>query len=443
MAPGTPPPGHRLGIRPRQTLQATQRGRRVRRTHLPRHPLPDPPQGRRKTNNQEGRRGIMIFLGAGASAPFGINTSKELTALMREKLEDTNSDLLSAIDVFYKKSVDMEPNFEIMLTLLTAYTNPAQVNSIHHRIFARQHPKFKGNYSKIISDIQDEVCNTCTAPFIQGTANFIEPEKLEEIFSLTYDALFGVPLQVFTTRDILIFSTNYDPSIEIWSQKRNIECLDGTDNIIQNLEIKQVRRIEEHIEDLRNFQQTRGRPNRKLGLVRLHGSVWSYERTGGGSFYKFTRPRDKLLFPDLYEKIKSRKPLLIFPGQEDDLRIGRWDLYYQFLKEKLAGACLFIGYSFGHQVINEQIRSNLKTGRLLKIGIFAPDPRKLIKNLFRGDEIPKNKIVEIPGKFGTVDGLGQLTARWFEEYFHKNWSSGRQAADQSRRWQEENKKLYK
>ena len=49
---GTPPPGHRLGIRPRQTLQATQRGRQVRRTHLPGHPLPDPSHGRRQTNHR-------------------------------------------------------------------------------------------------------------------------------------------------------------------------------------------------------------------------------------------------------------------------------------------------------------------------------------------------------------------------------------------------------
>ena len=180
-----------------------------------------------------------------------------------------------------------------------------------------------------------------------------------------------------------------------------------------------------------------------MALVRLHGSVWSYQRTGDDVFLKFTRPRDKLLFPDLYEKLKSRKPVLIFPGQEDNLRIGRWDLYYQFLKERLTGHCLFIGYSFGHQVINEQIRSNLETGTLNKIGIFAPDPMKLVKNLFRGHDIPRGKIVEIPGKFGTEEGLGQLNTRWFGEYFHKSWSSGREVVDQSRLWQEENKKLYK
>jgi len=109
----------------------------------------------------------------------------------------------------------------------------------------------------------------------------------------------------------------------------------------------------------------------------------------------------------------------------------------------LAGNCLFIGYSFRHQVINEQIRSNLETGTLHKLGIFAPDTKKLINNLFRGRTIPRDKIVEIPGYFGTFEGLDQLNSRWFGEYFGKRWSSGRQAVDQSRLWQEENKKLYK
>ena len=54
MAPGAPPPGHLLGIRPRQTLQAAQRGRRLRRAHLPGHPLPHPTHGRRQTNSEEG-----------------------------------------------------------------------------------------------------------------------------------------------------------------------------------------------------------------------------------------------------------------------------------------------------------------------------------------------------------------------------------------------------
>jgi len=134
------------------------------------------------------------LLGAGASAPFGINTSKELTDLMRTKIESKKPGLLSEIDKFYKEYGDLEPDFETMLTQLTAYTNPAQVDSPHNSlIFARMHTKFKDDYSLLIDEMYKEVCKTCTSPFIKGTNNYLEPEKLEEVFTKTYDVLFGAP----------------------------------------------------------------------------------------------------------------------------------------------------------------------------------------------------------------------------------------------------------
>lgn len=56
MASGVLPPGHRLEVRRRQALQAAQHGRRLHGTHLPMHPLPNPPQSRRQTNHKEGTR---------------------------------------------------------------------------------------------------------------------------------------------------------------------------------------------------------------------------------------------------------------------------------------------------------------------------------------------------------------------------------------------------
>jgi len=155
----------------------------------------------------------MIFLGAGASAPFGINTSKELTTFMRNKIETRNPNLLSDIDSFYKENVGIEPDFEMMLTQLTAYTYPSQVDPTHHSlIFANMYSKYKDNYSQLINEMYNEVCSTCTAPFIQGTDKYLEPDKLEEIFTTTYDALIGMPWSRLGLKNTLIFSTNYDPS---------------------------------------------------------------------------------------------------------------------------------------------------------------------------------------------------------------------------------------
>jgi len=96
---------------------------------------------------------------------------------------------------------------------------------------------------------------------------------------------------------------------------------------------------------------------------------------------------------------------MIFPGEEDYLRIGKWDEYYQYFKESLRGPCLFIGYSFRHSVINEQVRNKLETGEISKLGIMAPDPSKLVKNLYKGNSSPDDKIKLRPGYFGTEEGL--------------------------------------
>ncbi len=375
----------------------------------------------------------MIFLGAGASAPFGINTSKELTNLIRRKIETKNSGLLSDIDNFYK---EIEPDFETMLTQLTAYTDPTQVDLNHQSLsFAGIYPEYKDDYSILIDEMYKEVCITCTSSFIQGTSKYLEPEKLEEVFTTTYDALFGMPLKKFGRR-ILVFSTNYDPSIEIWCQKRNMQLIDGTASI-ENPEIKRVILSDVHIKAVTGQTDTNA-----IGLVRLHGSIWTYNRSGDNGYYKFTRTEDRLMFPDLYQQIRKKHPSIIFPGQEDKLRVGRWDRYYQFFKSNLKGACLFIGYSFRHTVINEQIISNLETSNLTKLGVLAPDPDKLLSNLFRGRKIPEDKIVRLKGYFGEENGLKELNRKWFPEYYGQTFPTDTGMLKSIRQWQKEKKSLY-
>jgi len=184
------------------------------------------------------------------------------------------------------------------------------------------HPEYKDDYSDLIDEMYQEVRRTCTSPFIQGTSNYLEPEKLEEVFTTTYDALFGMPQSEFAKRNLLVFSTNYDPSIEIWCQKRNMICIDGTERI-ENPEVTRVMNIKDHIRSLEQFSaHTTSLNKRAIGLVRLHGSIWTYKKSSGDEFFKFTRPEDRILFPDLYEKMRTSHPSIIFPGQEDYLRIS-------------------------------------------------------------------------------------------------------------------------
>jgi len=315
--------------------------------------------------------------------------------------------LLDSIRQFlekYNKNFD----YENILTILTALTNPDEVNRDHYsRIFVDMYPNHKGDYAEIINKMYETVCNCCTAPFNQGTSKYLEPERLESIFEVTYDPLIGVFLSR-RGRGQLIFSTNYDPSIELWCQKRFLKCIDGT-NHTNNPEINQVRDSTYHLKEVREILNEKN--YEEIPLIRLHGSVWTYEFPSE-KMVKFTVPKDCLFFSDLYTDIIEQKPLLIFPGQEERLRRAQWDPLYQFFKEQLKGDCLFIGYSFRHDVINEPILDNLENEQITKLGILTPNPQKNLVNLFQGKRIPKNTVIEMPTKFGEPNAIVELDSKW-------------------------------
>ena len=100
----------------------------------------------------------MIFLGAGASKPFNIKTSPELTKILKEKITNENPNLLEDIITFDTEDVGIEPDFETMLTQLTAFTDPDQIASTHNSlIFVRQNQEYAGDYSEVIKDMYKEV----------------------------------------------------------------------------------------------------------------------------------------------------------------------------------------------------------------------------------------------------------------------------------------------
>lgn len=379
----------------------------------------------------------MIFLGAGASARFGIPTSPDLTREIGKIIRKNNPRLLDSIRKFldrYNKNF----NYENILTVLTALTNPDEVNRDHYsHLFVDMYPHHKGDYAEIISKMYEAVCNCCTAPFSRAMSEYLEPERLESIFEITYDPLIGVPLQRMSDvgKGQLIFSTNYDPSIELWCQKRFLKCIDGTIQI-NNPEINQVRNSTDHLEEVREVQNRKN--FEEIPLIRLHGSVWTYELPSA-KMIKFNVSKDRLAFSDLYHDLIRQKPVLIFPGQEERLRRAQWDPLYQFFKERLTDDCLFIGYSFRHDVINEPILDNLENERIKKLGVLAPNPKKNFANLFQERRIPKDKIIEMPAKFGDSDAIAELGFKWIPHmlglrYTQKgaflrnasNWKKGRE-----------------
>lgn len=280
------------------------------------------------------------------------------------------------------------------------------------RAFAKGHPQHKKDYVSIIDNVYSKIVNYCNIPFMSGEG-YLEPTELERIFRKTYD-LFTI------LGDEMIFTTNYDPSIEIWCQKRNIKIYDGTE-VTNNPEINSISSLaEKTVESGKTYFAYKEASS--LKLVRLHGSVWTYETTSGQKL-KMNRPKDRLLFTDLYSRLKKR-PCIIFPGQEPMLDSGDWDIYYQYFKKMLRRRCLIIGYSFNDELINKVFIDNLKKGRLDKIGIVDPNPDEVIKNLFRKEKVPEKQIIKLPVEFGSDYAVNQIYDKWITGVCKRSYNRG-------------------
>ncbi len=113
----------------------------------------------------------MIFLGAGASACFGIPTSPDLTKRIVRIIKQKNPSLLKDIRDFLRRN-NKDDNYENMLIILTALTNPSEVSRDHYSLFFRDtYPDHIRDYTEIIDKMHDIVCNCCTAHLIKEGAN--------------------------------------------------------------------------------------------------------------------------------------------------------------------------------------------------------------------------------------------------------------------------------
>lgn len=355
----------------------------------------------------------MIFLGAGASAPFNMPTSKELTRRLDDLLSDGYPDLLQKINTNLERR-GREYHYENILKLLYVVTDSTLVP---RNDWTQSFPKdygVKGDYSHIIDKMFDIIYDDLTSPLNKNSNKFLTHEKIEKIFNLTYDMLIGVPLM--SNQTDLVFTTNYDPSLEFWCQKRNIPYLDGTfkqenpDFSISHDNSTFLKGISGAIEP-----GPRGGPKIVVPIIRLHGSLLRYTSPSGTTL-KFNQLKDNLAYPDLYKDFIEQKPELILPGMEHLVQRGHWDVFHRSYEDNLRGDCLFIGYSFNHEEINDRIKYNLDNNNITRLGVFAPDPEKNLVRLFENENIPK-EVVRIKGKFGSKKGMDEFIDKWWSTSF--------------------------
>lgn len=382
----------------------------------------------------------MLFLGAGASKPFGIKTMEEMSIEFGDKVKwfpaderelyqsirnnlGTNN-LEDILTVLNDLSGEIVRNISVKYLLSIIYGLPSNIKDIME--LSLNHQKNIANVNNLKSFLSsiEEQC--------RGVKNIIEPSRLESFFNAytffgmdgkvstaikfgranlagelkskiirfvkenciikkykreniakIYDELFKIIKNLIENSNsspspitINIFTTNYDLIIEEYFKRKGEELYDG---FFFGNQWKP------------SSDYTGIIPGKKNTLFKLHGSINYYYE--GNEIVK----RD-ILFPTKTIDGIELKDSMIYPMREKEVYKDPFfesltRLKTSLLSEKI---CITIGYSFRDEHIQNIFFDAVKRNSKIKILLGNKNPNEVMKNL----EPIKGNIILIEGEFG-------------------------------------------
>jgi hypothetical protein len=382
---------------------------------------------------------MMLFLGAGASKPFGIKTMEE----MSEEFGNKADSLLNDEEKLYQEirsalgTNNLEDILSVSYDLGEKVLNPT-VRYLKSQFKKIASPKLEGDLKEVI----ELVSSTFTGIILEKNLpkvlqpkiiHFIkencvlqeEEERLRDIIGV-YDRLFDI-LKIKTS-SCDIFTTNYDLVIEKYYdlhtgeyylfrkkynyvEKRKISYTDGflfrvfKDSLITSV-------VNEDVWDPRRYDGAKYAYSGDipaLRLFKLHGSIDQYYQNGG-------IVKNDTLFPTKTVDGIELKDSMIYPMREKEVYKDPFFELFTRLKTSLLSEkiCIVIGYSFGDEHIRNIFFDAVKRNPKIKILYGDKNLDGVIKNL----EQIKDNIIPIEGEFGEEAFFERL-----EEEFEKCKSS--------------------
>jgi hypothetical protein len=285
---------------------------------------------------------ILLFLGAGASKPFGMPDMGVLTDIVLKKLKEKNitPSATSLIDSLIKKRIEefkIKPDIEAVLTCVDALCNPekgirdagpfATLISDQRSADKLTFGLKKSDWCKLSEEIRKIIRRTCFFP----SKEYMEKlEKTYDNFLDIFNIKPGNPLNVFTT--------NYDLCFERYCKKKKRRLYDCfSDNGYFDYEFKEAK----------GWQ-----------LYKLHGSSgWIItEECEKGDF------TNSYTLVEIGEETLSGKmvtDVMIYPTSEKYFSKSPYFELLNRLRDDLKnskfgdrGPCVVIGYSFRDIPIN-------------------------------------------------------------------------------------------
>jgi len=348
----------------------------------------------------------MLFLGAGASAAFGVPTLRKLT-------EDCDLLLLergfSPKTLHELKTSHIElgivPDFESVLTVLQVLASPqegirtAGPLAAYLAHFSSNWAPQRENIAEDIVEIKRMLTDKCLKVNIAEATKHYDRlfSTLAQVGSMTMGSyssnlLYGTPYDAkkvrLRTQDI--FTTNYDLIIE-----RYFDLGPMRDSLKTGFVQRATRSLFNPSE---GYDWTHDNTN----LVKLHGSIDQFITDAGiekrqaetnVGFYPSKVLREMMIFP-VHEKYVTRRP---------------WFDLYALFRERLSAeeVCIVIGYSFRDEAVNNAFIDRINEERAFKIVYIGGEMAQ--ENIDKVPEIAA-RTKTIPLEFGVHDEIvNQLT----------------------------------
>jgi len=327
----------------------------------------------------------LIFLGAGASSPFGIPTMKEMVSKFEDHLKKENiqgaylySDVKNMLSKeFPESNVDIESIFSVIDGIARQIT-PKQMGTYPYYYIRRfsSENKFSDSQIEEAQNLKNEL-----EKFIKKECEFQgENKELSDIYERSYEIFFrNLPNTTRrTNKDGLEFSypwrcytTNYDLVFEnFWRELDSIsDFFEGQGNRI------------------RTFN-----PNKELqgsSFVKLHGSI-DWEKLEDGNIIQ-SSPTSS------FTRRAKQGAAMLYPIQQKDLYLHPWITLFQEFKQGLKECNLWyvVGYAFNDEFILNAINESFNESK--KMILINPEALEIYKKFPK--KIQSN-IEPIPIKFG-------------------------------------------
>lgn len=347
---------------------------------------------------------IVLLLGAGASEPFELPTTKQFfEKIVQETIPEM--ELLHEI-----RKISGITDIEHVIKFIDTYTKFAELNLP----FIKNQP-----LPSLLEGLTPEQLTTFTPLGIpeklyKGQESLVR--RLKTLRNSVIDYLFRVYslnpnnvrkaikiykpfLELLFTKNaayrLPVFTTNYDRVIEDIYGADFHRIYRMADGFLYDEVSREDRWASKTYE--KDYDQS------YIALFKLHGSL-SWRISHEGNIVRIITE----------EKASDRKypeNVLIYPASEEYPRTEPFYTAYSYFQSYLERAekCIVVGSSFRDDPINQRIDISMKENRKLKLIIVSPNPKELIKD--RQEEIFKenmfeevrNRVILLDGKFGDAD----------------------------------------